>query len=424
MKILSNQSKNYLISTKKLVLFGAGKIGRSFIGQLFGCSGFEVVFVDKNKSIIDEINRKRNYNVIIKTENEEIINVKDVRGIHADFEEEVKNEIATARILAVSVGLEGLSEIFPLISGGLMKRFEIDSKAPLDIIIAENIRNGSKYFKGELRKLLPKWFPVDNYVGTIETSIGKMVPIMLKKDVEQDLLQVFAESYNTLILDRKAFKNSIPNIIGLSPKENIKAWVDLKLFVHNLGHASAAYLGYMSNPDFIYLHEALSTPEIYNLVKKTMLQSANILLIKYPDEFTGQMLVEHIDDLLGRFQNKELGDTIFRVGRDLFRKLGPDDRLTGSIKLAIDLNQPFNKILFILICASRFRATDEDGNLFVNDSEFMKLFNEKTNRVLSDVCGFDPIKEKQVFIMAEKIIIMLQKYDFKSCIQKIISQNY
>jgi mannitol-1-phosphate 5-dehydrogenase len=31
---------------KKLVLFGAGKIGRTFIGQLFATSGFEVVFID------------------------------------------------------------------------------------------------------------------------------------------------------------------------------------------------------------------------------------------------------------------------------------------------------------------------------------------------------------------------------------------
>ncbi len=424
MKILSNTSKLHKINRKKMVLFGAGKIGRSFIGQLFSTGGYEVVFVDKNKSLIDEINKRHNYNIIIKAEKEEIINVKNVRGIHADYLEEVKDEIATSGILAVSVGLEGLSEIFPLISGGLMKRFEIDPYAPLDIIIAENIRNGSQYFKIELKKLLPEWFPIDNYAGTIETSIGKMVPIMLQKDIEQDMLQVFAESYNTLILDRKAFKNPIPDIAGLSPKENIKAWVDLKLFIHNLGHASAAYSGYLFNPDFIHIHEALSAPEIYGLVRDTMLQSGKLLLIKYPDEFTQQMLTDHIDDLLCRFQNKELGDTIFRVGRDLYRKLRPDDRLTGSIKLAIDLNQSYDKILFILICACRFKATDESGKLFPYDAEFISLFNEKINSVLSEVCGFDIFKDKQVFIMAEKISLMLQNYDFKECIKKMVTQHY
>jgi len=42
---------------------------------------------------------------------------------------------------------------------------------------------------------------------------------------------------------------------------------------------------------------------------------------KYPEEFSAKDLVDHIDDLLYRFQNKVLGDTIFMVGCDLMRKL-------------------------------------------------------------------------------------------------------
>jgi mannitol-1-phosphate 5-dehydrogenase len=415
-------SKPYMgnrISTKKLVLFGAGKIGRSFIGQLFSRGGYEVVFIDISKPLIDELNQKRNYNVIIKAEKEEIINIKNVRGVLFDNITEVTYEIATSGILAVSVGIEGLPATFPLIARGLMQRFENDRNAPLDIIIAENIRNGAEYFNKELKKLLPEWFPIDSFFGTIETSIGKMVPIMLKKDMEQDLLQVFAEPYNMLILDKTAFKNPVPDIKGLSPKGNIKAWVDRKLFIHNLGHAAAAYSGYLFNSDFIYIYEALSVPEIYKLVRETMLQSARILLIKYPDEFSESMLIDHIDDLLYRFQNKALGDTIFRVGCDLFRKLGSDDRLAGSIKMAIDLDQSFNRILFMLICACMFKATDEEGKLFSRDTEFIKLFNGKIENILSEVCGFDHLKDRKVFIMAEEMALLLRTHDFKSFIKKM-----
>ena len=38
---------------KKMVQFGAGNIGRSFIGQLFSRSGYEVVFVDIKKEHIN-----------------------------------------------------------------------------------------------------------------------------------------------------------------------------------------------------------------------------------------------------------------------------------------------------------------------------------------------------------------------------------
>ena len=66
----------------------------------------------------------------------------------------------------------------------------------------------------------------------------------------------------------------------------MKAWVDRKLFIHNLGHSAAAYLGYVHNPGFIYLYEALAVPELYKDVRETMLQAADILLNKYPGEFT------------------------------------------------------------------------------------------------------------------------------------------
>ena len=100
---------------------------------------------------------------------------------------------------------------------------------PLDIILAENLRHAAPFFRKKILPFLPADYPFNTLVGLIETSIGKMVPIMMEKDMEIDILQVFAEPYNILILDKKAFKNSIPPIAGLSPKENIKAWVDRKL---------------------------------------------------------------------------------------------------------------------------------------------------------------------------------------------------
>ncbi len=391
------------IKKNKLVLFGAGKIGRSFIGQLFSSGGYEVVFVDVYKPIIDELNHRGNYNVIIKSENEQILNIKNVRGVYAYDEPKVVHEVATAGILAVSVGINGLINIFPLLAKGLLMRFQSDRENALDIIIAENMRNADAYFKVQLLKYLPETYPFDKLVGLIETSIGKMVPIMKKKDIDEDILQIYAEPYNTLILNRRGFKNQIPDIKGLAPKENMKAWVDRKLFIHNLGHSAAAYIGNLHNPQFIYLYEALAVPELFSYVRGTMLQSAEILLQKYPDEFTPEDLIEHIDDLLLRFQNKALGDTIFRVGCDLSRKLGSEDRLAGAIHNALGLNLRYDKILFALVCGCHFRATDEEGNMLKEDIRFVKLYENGIESVLKNVCGFDIIRYKRVFTEAKAI---------------------
>ncbi len=373
----------------KIVLFGAGKIGRSFIGQLFSRGGYEVVFIDVFKPVIDELNIRHSYRVIVKDDLESVITVNNVRGVFGGDDEAVIREISTARILAVSVGLHGLKSVMPLIAKGLEARYEVSDAAPLDIIIAENLRNAAEFMHDELKKILPEGYPLNERVGLIETSIGKMVPIMLKKEMEADILQVFAEPYNTLILDKRAFKNPIPEIEGLAPKENMKAWVDRKLFIHNLGHATTAYLGFLAHPQSTFLYEVLSDPSIKKKVRQTMLQAANVLLAKYPDEFTMAALTEHTDDLIRRFQNKALGDTVFRVGCDLQRKLSAEDRLAGAIHLASKLNLPYDLILYGLVAGFHFRAKDEAGNLLPADLEFAVIYAKGIKNVMTTVCGFD-----------------------------------
>ncbi|MDP3441375.1 MAG: hypothetical protein Q8T08_00805, partial [Ignavibacteria bacterium] len=214
---------------------------------------------------------------------------------------------------------------------------------------------------------------------------------------------------------KKAFKNLIPQILGLSPKENMKAWVDRKLFIHNLGHATAAYIGFIYNPHFIYLQEVLAIPALYKMVKDAMVQSADILLVKYPNEFSKEDLNDHITDLLLRFQNKALRDTIFRVGCDLNRKLGSEDRFAGIIKLALIYNLPFNKILFGLICGCYFRAKDENGMMLKEDIDFVSHYNSDINNILSNICGFEFASARKVFTeakMIEKQIAGLKRETF------------
>jgi len=371
-------------------MIGAGKIGRSFIGQLFSRGGYEVVFIDMFKPVIDALNERGNYKVIIKSETDQVLTIEPVRGVLISDIEKVTHEIATADILAVSIGQNGLPSVMSFIAAGLLKRFEINPQSALDIIIAENLRNAAEYFNQSLQPFLPGNYPFASLVGLVETSIGKMVPIMLKKDMDEDILQVFAEPYNTLIVDKKAFRNPIPEIEGLAPKENMKAWVDRKLFIHNLGHAATAYFGYVHNPSFVYLHEALAVKEIKDEVREVMLQSADILMLAYPGEFTKEGLEQHIDDLIHRFENKALGDTIFRVGCDLMRKLSPGDRIVGAIKLAQEVNCNFDKILEVLFYAFHFRATDEQGLLFPGDIQFIDLYKQGVEVVLRNLCELNP----------------------------------
>jgi len=379
---VTNRIKN------KLVLFGAGKIGRSFIGQVFSRSGYEVVFIDINQQLIDNLNKSGHYKVIIKNpKGDETIKVANVRGIHLSETEKVIVELADASIASLSVGQQGLSAALPIIAHALILRRQRHGDWPLDIIIAENMRNADLFIAAELAGLLPEVYPLDQLVGLVETSIGKMVPIMSQKDMDEDPLQIFAESYNSLIVAKSGFKNQVPDVTDLAPKENIKAWVDRKLFIHNMGHATAAYLGFQKNPGWVYLEDALNNPQIYEATRQTMLQSADLLVALYPGEFTHHQLEDHIDDLLERFKNKALGDTIFRVGCDLYRKLSPEDRLVAPIKTAIKLHLPYDYILKALIAGITFKAVDENGKYFPADEPFFIEAAKGADFIIKNICN-------------------------------------
>ncbi|OGD37756.1 hypothetical protein A2V94_06890 [Candidatus Atribacteria bacterium RBG_16_35_8] len=393
-----------MIYKKKLLQFGAGNIGRSFIGQLFSRSGYEVVFIDINKELVKELNKKRAYKLVIKRNEfpDEIILIDNVRAIDGYDKEAVIREIVDTDILATAVGKYTLPQIVSVIAQGLQLREEKRGKNPLDIIIAENFRNVADYLRKELKSLLPLEYPFEGLVGLIESSIGKMVPLMKEEDKKKDLLWVFAEPYNTLIVDKKGFKNPIPQIRDLWAVENIKAYVDRKLFIHNLGHSSAAYLGYQYNSKMTFIYEALEVPEIYKIVREGMKQSAVALNEAYPKDLALPDLQNHIDDLLFRFQNKSLEDTIFRVGRDLYRKLDKNERLIGPMLLAQRQGTPYNKIKVTFYAALDFKAKDQKGEMYPLDKIFFQReYPRGLKHILKSVCHLFSHQDEEVKVREE-----------------------
>ena len=393
-----------MIYKKKMVQFGAGNIGRSFIGQLFSRSGYEVVFIDINKELVKELNKKRAYKLVIKRNElpDEIILIENIRAINGYDKEAVIREIVDTDILATAVGKNALPQIVPVIAQGLQWRDEKRRKNPLDIIIAENFRNVADYLRKELKSLLPLEYPFDELVGLIESSIGKMVPLMKEEDKKKDLLWIFAEPYNTLIVDKKGFKTPLPHLRDLRAVENIKAYVDRKLFIHNLGHSAAAYLGYQYDSKMTYIYEALELPEIYKIVREGMKQSAVALNEAYPKDLALQDLQNHIDDLLFRFQNKSLRDTIFRVGRDLYRKLDKNERLVGSMLLAQKQNVPYHKIKRVFYAALNFKAKDQKGEMYPLDKIFFQReYPRGLKHILKNVCHLSSHQDEEAKVRKE-----------------------
>jgi mannitol-1-phosphate 5-dehydrogenase len=258
----------------------------------------------------------------------------------------------------------------------------------VSIVICENLRNAARVARETLEHLLPEGFDLPGRVGLVETSIGKMVPRMPDEVRARDPLEIWGEAYNAIVADGRGFVGPPPAVEGVVLKDNFEAHVDRKLFVHNLGHAAAAYHGFGAGKTFIW--ECVEEPAIRAETELAMWESGHALMKRYPEEFTEADQRAHIDDLLRRFHNRALGDTVYRVGCDLRRKLAPDDRCIGALRLCRREGVDPAHIVGVLAAAFRFRATDPSGAMFPADEEFHReLATRGVRSMLVEVCGLD-----------------------------------
>ncbi|MHC4714201.1 MAG: mannitol dehydrogenase family protein [Planctomycetota bacterium] len=388
---------------RKIVQFGAGNIGRSLVGQLFSSAGWEVVFVETRGEVVEALNRERAYVVRVKDKVSEDIRVENVRGVHAGERERIAAEIADADCIGTAVGPTALPHIFETLAAGLARR-----KTPVSIIMCENLRGGARIAREGCLRYLPAGFDVDAVAGFVETSIGKMVPIMPAEVSRRDPLEVWAERYNRIVADADAFVGPEIDVPGVEKHHHFEAHVDRKLFIHNLGHATCAYHGSLAVRTFIW--EAMEVGEIERATRAAMWESGNMLIARYPQVFDEGNQREHIEDLLGRFRNRALGDTVYRVGRDLKRKLGPNDRFVPAMRL--DLQTGIEPIETVLGFAAGFlfKATDEKGEMFPGDAEFHELLESAGfDAVLHEVCGITKEDDPELFALISKAYVGLRR---------------
>ena len=316
---------------KRFIMYGAGNIGRGFIGQLFSQSGYSVGFIDINKEVIARLNQDKEYPVeIVTTEGVVEDVVKNAYGIDGTDIELVSEEIATSDIMATAIGVNVLKFIAKPIALGLKKRFE-RNLGFFNIIICENLIGADHFLKGLIKEQIPEYADrIDKEVGFVEASIGRMVPVMPEEKKQGNPLRVCVEPYNILPVDKDAFKGEIPEVKNLYPFAPFNLFIQRKLFMHNMSHALCAYLGYQRNYEYIY--QAIGDYDIKFVAYNALCQSAMAVAKENGVEI--ESLISHAQNLLYRFSNVALGDTVARVGKDTIRKLGSNDRLIGAINLA------------------------------------------------------------------------------------------
>lgn len=326
----------------RAVHFGAGNIGRGFIGETLADNGFSIDFVDVNSTIIDALNERGEYDIELAAPGKKRIHVSNVDGINnAKDPDKVVDAIKATDTITTAIGPKILPIIAPLIAKGLTARINSGNTTPLDVIACENMIGGSQHLKDYVYSHLdadmkPK---VDKYIGFPNAAVDRIVPIQHNDDP----LFVSVEDFKEWIIDESQMKNKDIKLKGVGYAKDLEPYIERKLFSVNTGHATVAYTG--KNLGYNTIGDAIKDPFVLKQVKRVLSETRSLLYNKWNKEFTEKSLEDYHSKVLKRFQNPYISDDIARVGRTPIRKLGYDERFIRPIRELKERNLDYSALM-------------------------------------------------------------------------------
>lgn len=338
------------------LVFGAGAVGRGFIGEIFLDAGWAVTFVETSPELVEALAAGWYPHDTVSSSGTTRKILTGCSALHSSDVDAVSEAVATADVVVTCVGARNLPHIAPTLARGLARRRTVGT-GPLDILLAENLHDGPVVLMGLLAQHLDptEGDAVLGTVGIVETSIGRMIPVPTPAQRAEHPALVAVEPYRQLPFDVRACRAGVPAVPDLVSDEGVPFthYVDRKLHVHNQGHCLTAYLGALAGHTEIA--PAISDPRIAPVVRAAMETAAGALASR--DGVDPAVLAEHVDDLLDRFANPGLGDTVERVGRDPERKLAPGERFLGALGVAARWGDAGPLLVGVALAAHRLAVT-------------------------------------------------------------------
>ena len=363
---------------KKAVHFGAGNIGRGFIGEILFENGFEIAFVDVNEAIIDALNERGSYEIEIAEEGQRHIAVSGVRGINNRLHPEaVVEAIAEADLVTTAIGPNILPFIASLVAQGIEARQAAGNQAPLDVLACENMIGGSEFLYEEVKKHLSEagLAFAQEHIGFPNAAVDRIVPAQS----HEDPLFVVVEPFNEWVVETRGMKNPDLILDKVHYEAELEPFIERKLFSVNSGHATSAYTGAYYGAQTIL--EALQNVTVKNNVEAVLAEIRSLLIAKWG--FDEQALVDYHKVIISRFENPFIVDDVARVARTPIRKLGYDERFIRPIRELKERGLSYQYLLQTVAYVFSYRDETDEQSV-----QLQALMAEKSlEEVVKEVTG-------------------------------------
>lgn len=360
--------------------FGAGNIGRGFIGLLLSKAGYQVVFADVNEQLVDELKKRQSYEVVLADEAEEVIPVSGVTALHSAKEEAALiDTIASTNIVTTAVGPNVLAIIARSLAAGIKKR--VGNEHMLLVIACENMIGGSAFLKEKVYEQLDdetKQY-ADKYVVFPNAAVDRIVP----NQTNDDPLTVKVEPFYEWKVERPKQVADLPEIDGLTFVDDLTPYIERKLFTVNTGHAVTAYFGFMRKIDSI--ESAIHNEQILFAVRSALEETGALLERKF--QFSHTEHQAYIEEIIKRFKNPNISDYVTRVGRSPIRKIGGDDRFVKPANQYVEAFHETPKALIDAIAAALHFDNPEDEEAVA----LQKMIQEEgVDKAITKYTGIEP----------------------------------
>lgn len=341
---------------KVAVHFGAGNIGRGFIGLLLIQAGYDVIFADVNETIVDQINREKQYDVILANAEQEKFTVKGIKAINSKTEtDKLVKYISEAEIITTAVGPTILPRLAESIAEGIESR--VGSQRYLTVIACENMIGGSEILRSAVFPLLSdkaKEYATE-FIVFPNSAVDRIVP----NQNHENPLTVTVEPFYEWVVEEPEDAKFMLEIAGLTYVPDLTPYIERKLFTVNTGHAVTAYFGHIRNIESI--EDAIHNEKVLFIVRSALEETGALLEKKF--QFSHQEHQAYIDKIIERFKNPYVSDYVTRVGRSPIRKIGENDRFIQPARQFVEAFNETPKALSIAIAAAmKFKEpTDEEA---------------------------------------------------------------
>ncbi|GAA5355648.1 mannitol-1-phosphate 5-dehydrogenase [Streptococcus uberis] len=365
---------------KTAVHFGAGNIGRGFIGEILSANQFAIQFVDVNEAIINALNERHSYDIEIAEDGKRHVTVEHVSGINNRLNpEQVVEAIAEADLITTAIGPNILPFIAELIAKGIQKRRENGSEQAIDVLACENMIGGSQFLLEEVQKYLTEedMTYVDTYVGFPNAAVDRIVPAQS----HEDPLFVVVEPFNEWVVETSRMKNKELRLEGVHYEEDLEPFIERKLFSVNSGHATSAYTGAYAGAKTIL--EALQLPEVKEQLEAVLEEIRSLLVAKW--DFDHEELKAYHGVIISRFENPYIVDDVVRVARTPIRKLGFDERFIRPIRELKERGLSYQNLLKTVAYVFNYKDPNDEQSTQLQ----VMLSDNDLEKVVRDVTGLE-----------------------------------